>query len=79
MAPEGDYSSAGAPTFADQKDISDWALESVLVISKLGIIRGADGKFMPKAVTTAQQAAGYANTTREQAILMSLRTYEVIK
>ena len=79
MAPEGDYSSAGAPTFADQKDISDWALESVLVISKLGIIRGAEGKFMPKAVTTAQQAAGYANTTREQAILMSLRTYEVIK
>ncbi|MGE5545149.1 MAG: S-layer homology domain-containing protein, partial [Bacillota bacterium] len=76
IAPNGDYSTTGAPTFLDQKDISDWALSSVQVISKLGIIKGANGKFMPRAVTTAQQAAGYGNTTREQAILLSLRTYE---
>ncbi|MDX9872462.1 MAG: S-layer homology domain-containing protein [Clostridia bacterium] len=76
MAPHGDYSTAGAPTFTDQKDVSDWALESVLVISRLGIIRGVDGKFMPRATTTAQQAAGYSNTTREQAVLMSLRAFE---
>lgn len=76
IAPNGDYSTAGAPTFTDQKDISDWALDSVLVISKLGIIRGSEGKFMPRAITTAEQAAGYGNTTREQAVLMCLRSFE---
>lgn len=74
MAPNGNYSSVGAPIFKDQKEISDWALESVLVISRMGIIAGSDGKFMPRATTTVQQAAKYGSTTREQAILMSLRT-----
>lgn len=79
MVPDGDFSTIGAPTFTDQKDISAWALDHVLYMSKLGIIKGTDGKFMPKAITTAQVAAGYANTTREQAVAMSLRTYNQIK
>lgn len=79
MAPDGDFSTTGAPIFNDQKDISSWALEHVKFMGKIGIIKGADGKFMPKAVTTAQIAAGYATTTREQAIAMGVRAFEQFK
>jgi fibro-slime domain-containing protein len=79
MVPDGDFSTDGAPVFQDQKDISSWALEHALFVSKNGILKGTDGKFMPKAVTTAQKAAGYANTTREQAIAMGVRIYEKYK
>lgn len=76
MAPDGNFSTSGAPTFSDQKDISSWALEHVLFMARLGIIKGSGDKFMPKASTTAQTAAGYATTTREQAIAMSVRSFE---
>lgn len=76
IAPDADYSTIGAPTFADQADISGWALNDCLYIAKLGIIKGSDGKFMPRAVTKAQTAAGYANTSREQAIAMSVRSVD---
>jgi hypothetical protein len=76
MAPGGDFSTAGAPAFTDKKDISSWALEHVLFMARLEVIKGTDGKFMPKAVTTAQKASGYATTTREQAIAMGVRSYE---
>lgn len=48
-------------------------------MSKIGIIKGIDGNFMPKAITSAQIAEGYANTTREQAIAMGVRAFENIK
>lgn len=64
MVPEDDFSTEGAPVFTDQNDISSWALEHVSYIAKLGIIKGADGKFLP-----------LSSTTREQAIAMSLRTF----
>ena len=76
IAPNADYSTDGAPTFTDQGDISDWALNDCLYIAKLGIIKGSDGKFMPRDVTQAQVAAGYANTSREQALAMSVRTVD---
>lgn len=76
MAPGGNFSTSGAPAFSDSKDISSWAMDHVLFMAKLGIIKGTDGKFMPKAITTAQTAAGYATTTREQAIAMSVRSFE---
>lgn len=75
MVPNADFSTTGAPTFNDEKNISSWALEHVKYMSKLEIIKGTGGKFMPKAVTSAEIASGYANTTREQAIAMSLRTF----
>ncbi|NLL80729.1 MAG: S-layer homology domain-containing protein [Tissierellia bacterium] len=78
IAPNADYSTEGAPIFADQADISGWALNDCLYIAKLGIIKGSDGKFMPRAVTQTQAAMGYANTSREQAIAMSVRTVEKI-
>lgn len=76
IAPNADYSIEGAPNFTDQADISGWALNDCLYIAKLGIIKGSDGKFMPRAVTQAQVAAGYANTSREQALVMSVRTVD---
>lgn len=76
IAPNADYSTAGAPAFTDQAAISGWALNDCLYIAKLGIIKGSDGKFMPRAVTQAQFAAGYANTSREQALAMSVRTVD---
>ncbi len=49
-------------------------------MSSLGIIKGdSSGKFMPKAVTDAQKAINYGMATREAAILMSVRTYDVMK
>ena len=78
MAPNGDFSTTGAPTFTDEDKISSWALEHVLYMAKKGIIKGSDGKFMPKAVTTMETASGYATTTREQAVAMSLRSFNSI-
>jgi len=78
IAPGADFGTAGAPSFSDHKDISSWALDHVLFIARLGIIKGTDGKFMPKATTTSQKASGYATTTREMAIAMSVRSFEQI-
>lgn len=75
--PQGDYSITGVKDFPDQKDISDWANEATKYMNKIGIITGdAQGNFMPKAITPAQEAAGYGMATREQAIALSVRTYE---
>lgn len=80
IKPDGDYSIAGIKDFPDQKFISLWAVEATKYMSKMGIITGdAKGAFMPKATTSAQQAAGYGMATREQAIALTARTYEKIK
>jgi hypothetical protein len=76
IAPDADYSIDGAPEFSDRKDISDWALNDCLYMAKIGIIKGTDGRFMPRAITDAQKAVGYANTSREQALAMSVRAIE---
>ena len=76
IAPNGDFSGNGAPVFTDQKDISAWALEHVLFMSKIQIIKGTDGRFMPRPITVAQQVEGYAITTREQALAMCVRILE---
>lgn len=67
MEPGADYSIAGISDFPDQKDIDSWAAEGTKYMSKLGIIKGdSRGYFMPKA-----------SATREAAILMAVRTYEI--
>lgn len=76
--PDGDYSIEGVPDFPDQRHIDSWAVEGTKYMSKVGIIKGNNsGEFMPKAVTTAQEATGYGTATREQAVLMSIRTYNI--
>jgi hypothetical protein len=77
MVPDSDFSIVGSPTFTDEKDISPWALDHVKYMSKLGVIKGTDGKFMPRATTTMEKASDYATTTCEQAVAMSLRTYNL--
>ena len=77
ISPGGNYSTAGVADFPDQQDISSYAVDAIKFMSKHGIIKGdTRGYFMPKATTTAQQAAGYGMATREAAILMSVLTYE---
>ena len=59
--------------FADDEQISPWACDSVYFMASNGVILGSDGKFMPRAVTAAEKAIGYANATREQALLIAVR------
>ena len=66
--------------FADDADISDWAKESVYFMVANNIINGVgNNKFAPKNVTTEEQAQGYANATREQALLIAVRMVENLK
>lgn len=75
MAPNADFSISDVPAFLDQADISSWALEHVKYMSKLGVVNGSNGYFMPYAKTAAQQASGYGTTTRQEAVAMSVRIY----
>jgi hypothetical protein len=79
MFPDADFSLEGSPTFLDEEDIDAWAYKYVKYMSKIGVILGDKGKFMPKAVTDKEKAEGYATATREQAIIMSTRIYEAFK
>lgn len=66
----------GVKAFADDKDISAYAKESVYYLAKLGVVNGVDAThFAPKATTAAQEAAGYATATREQALLIAVRLH----
>ena len=63
--------------FADDANISDWARESVYFMAYNGIVLGTgNNMFSPRAVTTAQEAVGYASATREAAIVIALRMLE---
>ena len=65
------------PPFADDDIISGWARESVYFMAVHGIIGpGSNNMFNPRAVTPAQEAIGFATTTREQALVISLRMLE---
>lgn len=59
--------------FSDDAQISAWARDSAYFMAANGIIQGSGGQFMPKAATEAQEAQGYAQATREQALLIAVR------
>ena len=60
--------------FADDAQISDYAKDSVYFMSANRIIEGTgNNMFTPRATTSAQQAAGYATATREQALAIAVR------
>ena len=66
--------------FADDGDISSWARDSVYFMAANGILKGMEGHaFQPRAVTPEQQASGYAQATREQAILIAVRMVKNLK
>lgn len=61
--------------FADDKQISGYAYQSVYFMVKHNIINGVGNNlFAPNNATSAQAAAKYANATRQQALLISTRT-----
>jgi hypothetical protein len=60
--------------FADDANISDYAKDSVYFMAANGIINGTGlNMFSPRATTSAEQASGYAQATREQALLIAVR------
>ena len=60
--------------FADDASISSWAKDSVYFMNSKGVIKGiGNGLFAPRAVTEEEKASGYAQATREQAILIAVR------
>ena len=66
--------------FADDADISDWAKDSVYFMAANNILNGVgNNKFAPKNITTEEQAQGYANATREQALIIAMRMVENLK
>lgn len=72
--------SGTAEKFADDGFISDWAKDSVYFMAENAIINGiGEGKFAPQNVTQEQEDALYANSTREQAVAISVRMYEKFK
>ena len=65
IKPDADFSIDGVGNFKDEKLISSWALQSVKFMNKNGLIIGSNGNVDPKGTTT-----------REQAVLIVVRTYE---
>ncbi len=60
--------------FSDDADISNWAKDSVYFMVANNIINGmGNNMFAPKNLTDAQNAIGYANATREQALIIAVR------
>jgi len=66
--------------FADDSKISDWAKDSVYFMVANHIINGVgDNKFAPQNSTSEEEATGYANATREQALIIATRMVENLK
>ena len=70
----------GVTPFADNDNISAWAQPSVYFMVKHKIINGiGNNKFAPKNTTSAEVATGYANATRETALIIASRVVENLK
>ena len=66
--------------FNDDAAISSWARDSVYFMVANGIITGNPGYvFAPRNETPAQEALGYADATREAALLIAVGMVERIK
>lgn len=79
LAADGDYrlDYTSPAAFADDDAISGWAKDSVYFMAANGIINGmGDNRFAPRNMTTAEEAIGYANATREQALAIAVRMVE---
>jgi hypothetical protein len=66
--------------FADDAKIDGWAKDSVYFMAANGIVKGIGNQmFAPKNTTTQEEAVGYANATREQALMIAVRMVENLK
>ena len=79
LASDGEYKEACKALFtmpalfADDGEISSWAKDSVYFMAANGIVTGVgDNCFAPKLVSSGEETLNFA--TREQALLMSVRT-----
>ena len=60
--------------FADDENISGWAKDSVYFMKAKGIIGGiGNNRFAPRPLTSEEEESGFAQATREQAILIAKR------
>lgn len=79
IAADGDFALdySGVTKFKDDSLISAYAYGSVYFMVKNGIINGmGNGCFAPRNTTDEQSAIHYANATRQQALLISIRSLE---
>ncbi len=66
--------------FDDDSEISGWAKDSVYFMVANQIINGVgNNKFAPQNTTSEEAAIGYANATREQALIIATRMVENLK
>jgi len=66
--------------FADDDKISGWAKDSVYFMAANKIINGMGNNiFAPKNITSDEEANGYANATREQALIIAVRMVENLR
>lgn len=66
--------------FADDEYISDWAKESVYFMVANGVLKGVgENKFAPKNIKEEEIMSGYANASREQAIITAARITKLEK
>ena len=66
--------------FADDALISEYARDSVYFMAANGIIQGkGNNLFVPRNTTSEQEAMGYANATREQALAIAMRMVRNLK
>ncbi len=70
--PAGNYQSQGVATFADDNKVDSWAREGVYYCYRVQIVKGV-GK-----INGADRFDPDGNATREQAVLVSLRAYELL-
>ena len=68
------------PLFRDDEAISDWAKASVYFMVSKQLIGGmGENIIAPRNRTESEVERGYANTTREQAVVLALRLYNAIR
>lgn len=66
--------------FADDANIDNWAKDSVYFMVANGVIAGiGDNRFAPKNTTAQEEYTGFANASREQAIVISVRSFKNLK
>ena len=66
--------------FGDDANISGWARESVYFMAANKILEGVGGnRFAPRNTTSQEESVGYANASRETAIIISVRSYNNLK
>lgn len=66
--------------FADDANIDDWAKDSVYFMVANGVIAGVgNNRFAPKNTTAQEEYTGFANASREQAIVISVRSFMNLK